>query len=133
MYRIQLSKGLTAIISAIDYEWAMQFKWCASEQSRSGSGLYYAVRRTSRKLHPEGKQKKVWLHVEIMKRVLGVTELPAGYVPDHGQGGTLDCRRENLTLTDSHQNKINALAKTYRQWASDGNFYDIEIPDHICL
>lgn len=131
MYRIKLSKGFYALVSEVDYQWALGFKWCASEQSRSGSGLYYAIRRTY-----EGKgnpRRKVWLHVEIMKRALNVEVLPAGFVPDHGQGGTLDCRRENLTLTDSHQNKINALAKTYRQWASDGNFYDIDIPDHICL
>jgi len=123
MYRIQLSKGLTAVVSEIDYAWAMQFKWSASEQSRSGSGLFYAIRRSSGK----GGQRrtKIWLHVEIMKRVLNVVELPRDFVPDHGANGTLDCTRENLTLCKSSTNKINGFIKAYKHWASN--------PDDICL
>jgi len=100
--KIPLSKGLHALVSDQDYIWALQWKWCASEQCRSGSGLFYAVRFTAR---PE--KKKVWLHIEIAKRAFG--SVPAGYVPDHGQGGTLDCTRENLSLLNEYDNKCKAL------------------------
>jgi len=83
----------------------MQFKWSASEQCRPGSGLYYAIRRTSGA--GGAKREKVWLHREIALRMWGT--IPEGHVPDHGKGGTLDCTRENLTLRTAQENKERAL------------------------
>ncbi len=102
---IPLSQGKFATVDAVDYDWAMQWKWSASKRYGAGGVVYwYAVRVISRKC----KQTLFYMHIEIAKRA-GLR--PKDYF-DHKDGDTLNNVRQNLrpaTSTESHGNSRKQL------------------------
>lgn len=90
--RIELSKGLNALVDDADYDLLNLFKWSASSGRNN-----YAVRRT---VGDDGRQHTVYMHRVIM-------EAPKGLEVDHINGNMLDNRRENLRLCSRSQNARN--------------------------
>ncbi len=81
---IPLTQGQFAKVDPEDYDWLMQWKWCAAWDKKTRS--FRAIRsqyRTGR--GPEC----IRMHREIMKA-------PKGILVDHGNHDTLDNRRFNL-------------------------------------
>uniref|UniRef100_A0A6M3JE21 Putative homing endonuclease n=1 Tax=viral metagenome TaxID=1070528 RepID=A0A6M3JE21_9ZZZZ len=76
----------TAIVSDIDYDRVMQYRWMLKH---NGKGGYYIARSVRRKSHVT----TVHLHRFIMQP-------DDGYDVHHRNGNKLDCRRNNLeTIT----------------------------------
>lgn len=87
MKKIELSKGMVALVDDTDYSLVSQFKW-------SFDGRY--ARRSE---YPSNK--KIYLH----RFLLGVS----GFYQtvDHINGDKLDCRRSNLRVATRGQNNTN--------------------------
>lgn len=89
---IVLTKGRFAEVDEIDFEWAMQWKWCMSPS--------YAVRKGPK---IGGKQSTIYMHVEIGRRG-GLL----GPLIDHIDGDGIDNRRSNLRSATKAQNCQNS-------------------------
>jgi hypothetical protein len=99
MKRIPLTKGQFALVDDDDYEWIIQWKWCAYSSPTSG-GCYYAGRRGKMS---DGHRHSILMHREILglkfgDRILG----------DHWNGDTLDNQRLNLRRSNHSQNASNS-------------------------
>lgn len=70
----------------------------------SKSGGYAAYREGT------GKRKRIWLHREVMKRILN-RSLKADEIADHINLNKLDNRRENLRKATRSQNEANKVIK----------------------
>lgn len=93
MYELELSKGKKVIIDSDNYD-AKQYKWYAVKCDTK----YYAVRTINL---PNKKTKKIYLHKQIMG--------DEGIV-DFINGDTLDCRIENLRVTNRSNDAKNRFA-----------------------
>lgn len=91
---IPLSRGLVAVIDAVDLRRILQHKWCASV-GRSGT---YAVTNV---IKSDGRRTMIKMHRLI-------TDARPGQLVDHRNHNGLDNRRENLRLCDPSQNGGNA-------------------------
>jgi len=91
---LKLTKGFVAIVSSCDYARVSKHSWHVhmSRGTKKKPGQPYA-RATI-------KGKKVYLHRFLM-------DCPEGMEPDHKNHQTLDCRRENLVITDRTTNNRN--------------------------
>lgn len=96
LYRlIALTQEKYAIVDTEDYEWLMQWKWCAVRDSVTGRFYSY------RKEKLEGK----WIHIAMHNAILGKTDQKMR--ADHIEiEATLDNRRNNLRPATSSQNSI---------------------------
>jgi len=92
MKEIPLTQGKVAIVDDADYEWLMQWKWCAA----NFRGKFYAIRAVNEKL----KRTTIQMHRQIM-------DTPPGMETDHINGNSLDNRRENLRVCTVSQNQMN--------------------------
>lgn len=91
---VPLTQGQAAQIDAQD-DWVLQHKWYAQRQR---GGNYYA----GRGVYEGGKRVRTeWLHVVILGRM-------DGFIIDHKNGDTLDCRRGNLRYATQSQNRANS-------------------------
>ena len=79
-----------------DYEWAKEHKWSVKKDYSCKREKYYVLRHARQ---PDGKQKKVLLHREIMNT-------PRGLVTDHLNGNGLDNRRANLRVCTDRENQV---------------------------
>lgn len=97
---IPLTQGQYTIVDAADYEWLMQWKWCATWNS--GTGSYYA----KRKQFVDGKA----VQFSMQRTILG---LGPGHTlkGDHANGISLDNRRDNIRPATSPQNAQNRKRK----------------------
>lgn len=96
---INLSQGKVALVSIEDYERVSQFKWTAAKVTRKGRLMgYYAMRGIW--FPKEKKLRRVYLHRFIL-------DAPDGLEVDHKNRDGLDCRRDNLRLATSSQNRAN--------------------------
>jgi hypothetical protein len=93
MKQVRLTKGLYALVSAMDYAWLNQFEWYASSESRNTK--FYAIRW-------DENRKKVRMHRAIAELAYG--PIPAGMVVDHINHNSLDNRRENLEVITQVEN-----------------------------
>jgi hypothetical protein len=88
-----------ALCSDQDYAYLMRWRWSYSKTNG------YAVRYTAR----DGVRKSIWMHREVMSRMLG-TPIPAGMQVDHilpEQSARINNQRENLRLATRNQNQWN--------------------------
>lgn len=90
--RIPLTRGLVALIDAVDVPLVSGVNWCACPSRKT----FYAHRTISRR----GCQRKVILHRLLMAP-------PPGMHVDHVNGDGLDCRRENMRIVTLLQNNLN--------------------------
>ena len=96
MKRILLTQGKYAIVDDEDYDWLMQWKWCAHKQP---DGAYYAQRRRSLSEGPG----VIYMHQQIAMT-------PPGMHTDHVNHTTLDNRRSNLHTATVSENLLNRKA-----------------------
>lgn len=99
---ISLTKGRTAIVSAEDYEWCLQWKWMASDHN----GLDYACRG----MRNNGENRKIRLHRAIMERIVGRPLTPDERI-DHADRNTLNNSRSNLRFCTQAQNLANTAKR----------------------
>lgn len=91
MKEIRLTQGQVAIVDADDFERVNALKWYAHWIKTNKA--WYAQRK---EWTPEG-QRTVFLHRFIMGD-------PLGFLVDHLDGNTLDCRKNNLRQATKGQN-----------------------------
>jgi hypothetical protein len=84
MKKIELTRGMQALVDDVDFDWLSQWKW-------SFDGKY---------AHRMNKDKKEYMH----RRIMG---FPAGLQVDHINGVKLDNQRSNLRTCDNAQNNSN--------------------------
>lgn len=95
MKQIRLTQGLFALVDDSDYDFLMQWKWSASQESRGTK--WYAVRRDN--------GVKIRMHRAIVER-RGV-KIPPGYVVDHINHNSLDNRFSvNLEVITQVENML---------------------------
>lgn len=106
--RIPLTQGKFAIVDAADYEWLMQWKWCAWKR-RVADGT-----QVDRPL--------------CIAKLCEIMQSPFGVKTDHKDRDGLNNRRDNLRLATNQQNGQNtakataALTSIYRgvSWDAHG-------------
>lgn len=101
---VPLTRGMTALVDAEDFERVSRWNWYAEFQYNSPSnksvGVFYAKRRVNRNKHDE-KQHVIYLHRFVMNA-------PVGLHVDHcDRTQSLDCRKSNLRLATRAQNQYN--------------------------
>ena len=92
MKMVELSKNRTALVSDIDYERVINYRW---QYNKNG----YAVRSA-------GKVEKLGTVVYRHRYIMGLTA-GDGKLVDHINGDGLDNRRENLRICTKTQNQQN--------------------------
>lgn len=98
-----------ALLDEIDFVWASRWRWYAKHEKRRRK-LYACRNAKTGGGHADRTNFTVRLHVEIMKRKEPKPERPDGAVliPDHVNGNSLDCRRENLVWATYSENARSA-------------------------
>ena len=105
MKRIPLTQGQYAIVDDEDYEWLMQWKWCAHRERHS----IYAVRNRRRSDGPGPR------HISMHRVILNP---PDGMETDHVNGVGWDNRKQNLRAVTSAINHANQI-HGHRRWKHD--------------
>ncbi len=95
MRQIPLTQGKFAIVDDCDYEWLIQWNWCAAK----GKYCWYAMRGTNK----NGKPKTIRMH----RVILGLRDQDR-LISDHKNHNGLDNRRSNLRSCLSKQNNQNS-------------------------
>lgn len=92
---IALTQGQVALVDEADYEWLMQWKWCAQKH---GDGWYAVTSDRGRK-----SRRRIQMHRIIL-------DAPAGLDVDHIDHNGLNNTRANLRLATRQQNTFNKPA-----------------------
>ena len=100
-------------LDAVDKEWADQHKW------RNSNG--YAVRNVAVN---GGKRRTISLHREIIKRKLGLCEIPEEKWVDHIDGDTFNNTRSNLRLCTPQQSARNRKRPRNNTSSQKGVYWD---------
>lgn len=92
MRKINLTKGMVALVDDVDFEWLNQWKWCMQSSG-------YACRFD----YSEGSNpgKMILMHRLLLKP-------SEGLVVDHINRDKLDNRRDNLRIVSHSQNHLNS-------------------------
>lgn len=123
--KIYLDDDLFCVVDPIDFEWAKQWKWHATENS---TGLkFYATRMTRER--GTRKNIKVYMHIAILKRCGQAKIRPSKEhtIGDHDDGQSLNNRRENLFWATLRQNNTahryqHVLQWVERQYGADAEY-----------
>jgi hypothetical protein len=109
-----------------DYAWASRWNW-NFVFNRSGKKMYAA--RSTRLHGRKGKQTRLYLHKEILKRTGQAPPSKKHHIGDHLDGDSLNNRRANLiwaTVQENNRNRFGARARQgefeEQQGASDVPF-----------
>lgn len=94
---IPLTQGKQAIVDAADYEWLMQWKWCATERKHT----WYAVRNQA-SAETKHKKSSILMH----RQILGLSS--RAELADHRDGNGLNNTRSNLRAATTQQNSFNS-------------------------
>jgi len=94
--KIALTQGRVAIVSAEDFDWLSQWKWCVRMKAWP-----YPIRSA---VMADGRRFRISMHRAIMTP-------PDGFLVDHINGDPLDNRRENLRVCTQQQNMWNCQSK----------------------
>lgn len=94
---ITLTRGLTAIVDADDFERLSQFRWFALSSGRPGGTPRFVAART---IKTDAGRKTLLMHREV----LGA---PPNFEVDHVNRNPLDNRKSNLRLATRSQNCAN--------------------------
>jgi hypothetical protein len=89
---IPLTQGQVALVDDSDYDWLMQWSWCAVKARNGGRG-WYAKRG---EMKAGRVQKTIPMHRAIM-------DAPVGITVDHRDGNGLNNQRYNLRLATRGQ------------------------------
>ncbi len=112
MKEIELTQGQVALISDIDYEYLMQWKWCA-HWYRNG------FRATRNSLKVNGKQKSILMHRVIAERMgIDIAQI------DHKDQNPLNNQRPNLRSATVSQNLHNRGAQKNSTTGVKGVYFD---------
>lgn len=112
MKQIKLSQGMFAIVDDEDFERLNQHKWSVSQESRNGA-KWYAIRWSKKVEHGNRPRYKIRLSREVMGLPPGLFD--DAFVVDHGEGGTLDNQKKNLTVLTQRQNMERSAFGAYRK------------------
>lgn len=93
---IPLTQGQFAIVDAKNYEWLMQWKWCALTSKNS----YRPIRAI--------KKRGKWTTLYMSRFILNA---PDNLQVDHINHNILDNRESNLRICDQSQNNANQLIR----------------------
>lgn len=96
MKQIPLSQGKFALVDDEDYEFLMQWKWCAHKEYNT----YYAI-RGRRALEKTGATK-----IKMHRQILGITD--PKILVDHIDHNGLNNQRSNIRQCTHHQNLMNS-------------------------
>jgi len=96
MREIPLTQGKVAFVDNDDYDYLMQWKWCAHKDGKT----FYAVRSSS---VINGKRKFIMMHRVIMNT-------PEGMIVDHIDHDGLNCQKYNMRNCTLKQNTKNRSA-----------------------
>jgi len=120
IFEIWLDDTKYCTVDEVDYEWAKQWRWHAMANS---TGLkFYATRMTRDRA--AGKQIRVWMHKEILKR-MGKRRRSILYsIGDHEDGDSLNNRRRNLSWATL---KMNNCPKRRQQKMLEQKGYLIDV------
>jgi hypothetical protein len=111
--KVALTRGLFALVSADDIEWAAEGTW----QARRNGNTHYAV-MTIR--HSQGRSEYVRMHKVVACR-MGITG-----PPDHKNRNGLDNRRTNLRPGPPKLNSANVRKRAGTSSKYKGVTWDIE-------
>lgn len=109
------SSGSVILVDRDDYDWLSQFKWTVSRTGPKVGGKFYAKTAI-------GNNQSVRMH----RLILGVP-LHDEVLVDHINGVTLDNRRVNLRIADTHLNTWNAAVKSNSESGFRGVSYNKEM------
>lgn len=113
---IPLPSGKCTIVDDEDYEYLLQWRWCASGRV----GKEYVARHIRRQ-YQDGKivcRPTIRMHRLIAERVYGL--IPNGLQVDHINGDRLDNRRSNLRIVSNAQNTRNQRGRGLSQYTGVG-------------
>src|SRR6478752_5115968 len=95
--QIMLTKDKIATVDDEDYDFLMQWKWCAVQK---GSGFY-----AQRKVKINNKQETIYMHRSIMN----ISE--KNIIVDHKDHNTLNNQKENMRPCSVRENGANRIAR----------------------
>jgi len=107
MKLIKLTRGLFAQVDDSDYDWLIEWKWCALKVKHT----YYAVR-------------VVWPSKKMLLMHRVIMNTPEGVLTDHQDHNGLNCQRYNMRNATHSQNRMNSNPKgrsKYLGVSYDGN------------
>jgi hypothetical protein len=99
--------GLFVTIDAIDYDWAMQWKWNAKRSQDRGNPKHKVKWYAYRKTRIMGRDLSIFLHKQICERHRGLPPTKRHIIADHQNGHSLDCWRDNLDWATPSMNREN--------------------------
>lgn len=101
---LDIDAGIYAVVSDDDFQWAIQWRWQITWDRHKRKA--YATRSTTD--GGAGRNVKLYLHKEVLKRKGDQQPSARHTMGDHGDGHSLNCYRENLSWATASMNRRTA-------------------------